>query len=184
MRKAIIPLLSAAIFFSCGQQGADKAVVKDASTTVATETKLQASEFADPKYMEMGSQGLKKFEERKLEEWVEGFSENAVYQWSSGDSLVGKAAILAFWKKSFENVESLKFANDIWLPIKVNQPQKGPDMPGVWLISWFQTNVKYKNGKSLQFWVHNDLHYDANNKIDRAILYIDNAPINAALGRK
>jgi hypothetical protein len=47
-----------------------------------------------------------------------------VYQWSSGDSLVGKAAILAFWNKSFEYVESLKFANDIWLPIKVNQPQK------------------------------------------------------------
>jgi hypothetical protein len=59
MKKAIIPLLSAAIFFSCGQQGADKAVVKDASTTVATETKLQASEFADPKYMEMGSRGEK-----------------------------------------------------------------------------------------------------------------------------
>jgi hypothetical protein len=56
-------------------------------------------------------------------------------------------------------------------------------MPGVWLITGYQTNVTYKNGKSLSL-VHNDLHYDANNKIDRAILYIDNAPINAALGRK
>jgi hypothetical protein len=42
--------------------------------------------------------------------------------------------------------------------------------------------VKYKNGKKLAFWVHTDYHYDANNKIDRAVQYIDRAPINSALG--
>jgi hypothetical protein len=181
MRKAIIPLLFAGFLFSCSDQKvAEQPLVKDASTPAASQP--QASEFANPQYMQMGSQGLKQFEERKLDEWVNTFADNVVYQWSSGDSLVGKKAILDFWKKNFENIESLKFSNDIWLPIKVNQPQKGPDMPGVWLIGWAQVNVKYKNGKALQFWVHLDQHYDANDKVDRSILYVDNAPIRAAQG--
>jgi hypothetical protein len=75
-------------------------------------------------------------------------------------------------------------SNDIWLPVKVTHPQKGPDMPGVWLLSWYQVNVTYKNGKSLQFWVHNDMHYNDQDQVDRSIQYIDRAPINAALNSK
>jgi hypothetical protein len=29
-------------------------------------------------------------------------------------------------------------------------------------------------------WIHTDIHFDANDKIDRAIQYIDRVPINAA----
>jgi hypothetical protein len=38
-------------------------------------------------------------------------------------------------------------------------------------------NAKYKTGKKLQFWVHADMHFDANDKIDQYIQYIDRAPI-------
>jgi intergrase/recombinase len=68
------------------------------------------------------------------------------------------------------------------LPLKVNKPQKGPDVAGVWLLGWYQVHVKYKNGKKLAFWVHTDNHYDANDKIDITVQYIDRAPINKALG--
>jgi hypothetical protein len=45
-------------------------------------------------------------------------------------------------------------------------------------------DVKYKTGKKLMFWVHTDYHFDANDKIDRAIQYIDMAPIKEAIAKK
>ncbi|MBD0298594.1 MAG: hypothetical protein ICV84_25900 [Flavisolibacter sp.] len=68
--------------------------------------------------------------------------------------------------------------------MEINQPQQGPDMPGVWLLNWYQVNVTYKNGKQLSFWVHQDFHFNNDNKIDRSIQYVDRAPINEALGVK
>lgn len=185
MRKAIIPLLfTSAFFFACGEQkSGENAMVKTAATE--TPAKPEAVEFADPKFMDLGKQSMKLLADGKIDEWAEGFADNAVYMWSSGDSLVGKQTIRDYWNdRRAKVIETLSFANDIWLPIKVNQPQQGPDMPGVWLMNWEQVSVKYKNGKSLQFWVHHDFHYNDAGKIDRFIQYIDRAPINAALGIK
>ena len=114
------------------------------------------------------------------------YADDARYYWSGGDSLVGKKAILDYWtKRRAEVVESISFSNDIWTPLKVNQPQKGPDLPGVWLLSWYQVKVSYKNGKQpIQFWVHTDHHFDANDKIDRTIQYIDRLPIEKAMSGK
>ena len=81
-------------------------------------------------------------------------------------------------------IETIKFTNDIWLPIKVNQSQKGPDLPGNWLLSWYQVDVTYKTKKSLTYWVHTDIHYNERDQVDRFIQYIDRAPINAALHTK
>ena len=33
-------------------------------------------------------------------------------------------------------------------------------------------------------WIHTDLHFNENDKIDRLIQYLDRAPINAALAKK
>ena len=117
--------------------------------------------------------------------WMSNYADNAKYRWSSGDSLSGKAEISKYWTDRRKNViDSISFTNQVWLPIKVNTPQAGPDVPGVWLLSWYMVNAKYKNGKRLVFWVHTDHHYDANDKIDQTIQYIDRAPIVAALGHK
>lgn len=185
MRKMLLPLLLTGILVSCkDQKTTDTPLVKD-SNTAQTTAKPQASEFADPKYVDMGRNYLRLLQDGKIDEWAAQFADNAVYQWSSGDSLVGRNAIIEYWKNRRDKViESIQLENDIWLPIKVNQPQRGPDMPGIWLIGWNQVDVKYKNGKQLKFWVHNDLHYNNENKIDRAIQYIDRAPINEALGTK
>ena len=96
-----------------------------------------------------------------------------------------KKAIADYWKNRRATVlQSVALSNDIWHAIKVNVPQRGPDAPGVWLLGWHQVNATYKNGKSVQFWVHQDMHYDSNNKIDRLVMYMDRAPVNAALGAK
>lgn len=188
MKKILILAAGCMIMLACSnQQKTDSGTKAAGATTDSSATKPQPpAEFADTKYVEMGKATLGAFEKGDVDAWLKDFTDNAVFLWSSGDSLAGKPAITDYWKNRRANViDSIKFSNDIWLPIKINKSQvEGADRPGVWLLSWYQVNVKYKNGKKLQFWVHNDYHYDANDKVDRAIQYIDRAPINAALAAK
>lgn len=182
MRNVFMSFLLAAALLACKDQKAkeESPMVKTATTA---EKKPAQAEFADLKYTTMGKQMMRQLEAGNIDQWVSNFADNGVYTWSSGDSLAGKKAITDYWRNRRLNViDSIHFSNDIWIPIKVVEPQRGPDVPGIWLLSWNQVNVKYKNGKKLMFWVHTDYHYDANNKIDRAVQYIDRAPINAALG--
>ena len=149
------------------------------------ETKPPQAEFADPKYAEMGKRNIAALSAKDVDTWMTSFSDSAKYYWSGGDSLIGKAAITDYWKNRYATViDSISFVNDIWTPLKINESQRGPDAPGVWLLSWYQVKVKYKNGQKLMFWVHSDFHYDSLDKIDIAVQYIDRAPINAALAKK
>lgn len=176
MKKAFFGFLLSGMILACNNSKTetDKTKVKSSETT-------QPTEFADARYMDLGKKHMQAFEAGDISAWSELFSDDAVYSWSSGDSMVGKKAIFDYWANRRKNViDSIQFSNDIWLPIKVNQPQKGPDMPGVWLLNWYQVNVRYKTGKKLQFWVHTDYHFNASDKVDRAIEYIDRAPIQAA----
>jgi hypothetical protein len=178
MKRIFIIIFCSGTLLACNNSKTetDNSMVKDAS-----DTKPQQVEFADAKYTDIGKQMMQKFESGDIESYVNMFADNAVYSWSSGDSLAGKKAILDYWKDRRVNViDSIHFSNDIWLPIKINQSQKGPDAPGNWLLSWYQVEAKYKTGKKLGFWVHTDYHFDGNDKIDRAIQYIDMAPIKAA----
>lgn len=155
------------------------------SDSASTKQAQQQSEFADARYVEMGKSMLHKFAGGDIDGWVNGFDDSAMFRWSSGDSLKGKTAIANYWKdRRAKVIDSLVISNDIWLPIKVNTPQRGPDMPGIWLLNWYQVNVKFKNGKRLGFWVHTDTHYNNADKIDALIQYIDRSPINKALGIK
>jgi hypothetical protein len=149
------------------------------------ETKPPQAEFADPKYAEIGKKHMAALSNKDVDGFMTSFSDNAKYYWSAGDSLIGKSAITAYWKNRFATVvDSVSFVNDIWTPLKINVPQRGPDAPGVWLLGWYQVKVKYKNGQKLSYWVHTDFHFDSSDKIDIAILYMDRAPIIAALAKK
>jgi hypothetical protein len=186
MKKIIIMSAVCMLLLACNDEKKDDA--KPAETTMSpgnADKKAQQSEFADPKYAEMGKKLIAQMSSGDIDGWMSGYADNAVYQWSAGDSLGGKEAISKYWKDRRMNViDSISFTSDIWLPLKVNTPQQGPDQAGIWLLSWYQVNVKYKNGKKLSFWTHTDHHFDANDKIDRTIQYIDRAPINKALGVK
>lgn len=188
MRKIFLPFALLAVLNSCkNEQKAvettDDPLVK--TTAVTVDEKPKPVEFADTKYMDMGKVMMKQFADGEIDAYGENFADNAVYLYSSGDSIAGKKAIVDYWKARRASViKSVVMSNDIWLPIKVNQPQKGPDMKGTWLMGWHQVNVEYKNGKALQFWAHQDMHYNDDNKVDRLIMYMDRAPINAALGIK
>jgi len=141
------------------------------------------SEFADTRFVEIGKRQLAQFFSGDIDGWLSGYTDNAKYYWSSGDSLIGKSAIANYWKnRRAKYIDSIQFSNDIWLPLKVNRPQRGPDIPGIWLLTWHDVNVKYKNGKKLNFWVHSLFHFDSTDKVDLSFHYVDRGPINKALG--
>jgi hypothetical protein len=56
--------------------------------------------------------------------------------------------------------------------------------PGVWLLSWYQVDAKYKNGNKMTQWIHTTMHFNDASKIDRVIQYLDRAPINKAMSGK
>jgi hypothetical protein len=185
MRKMLALAAGCFILFACNNKPADQAAASTTDTTATVkDTKPQPTEFADAKYTDIGKKGLAALSSGDIDGWMNSYADNARTNWSSGDSLVGKAAIASYWKERRTKViDSISFSNDIWLPIKINQPQKGPDLAGVWLLGWYQVHVKYKNGKKLLFWVHVDNHFDSTDKIDLTVEYIDRAPINKALGK-
>ena len=140
--------------------------------------------FADQRFMDMAKKTFQLFESGDIDGWLNGFADNVIYRWSAGDSLAGKEAVSKYWKDRRMNViDSIHFEKEIYLPVTVNQPQS-VESKGTWVLSWHQVNAKYKNGKKLSFWVHTDMHYNKDSKVDELIQYLDRAPINAAIGKK
>ena len=187
MKKILVISTLCLMIFSCNDNASPDShtATSDTAANSGSTNKSQAVEFADAKYMDIGKAGIQQLTNADIDGWMASFADNAVYIWSAGDSLAGKKAIADYWKNRRSNIiDSLYFTNDIWLPIKVNQSQKGPDLPGIWLMGWYQFNTKYKNGKKVSGWIHADMHFDNNDKIDRFVQYIDRAPINAALGKQ
>ncbi|HET9056770.1 MAG TPA: nuclear transport factor 2 family protein [Chitinophagaceae bacterium] len=178
MRKLIFLVAAATIFISCKNE---KPVEDKAATSVSGEAKEPApAEFADMKYADVGKNAIAALASGDIDAFVASYADNAVYVWNSGDSLTGKENIKNYWKKRrTEVIDSLSFTNAIWLPIKVNKPQT-IEAPGVWLLGWYQVSAKYKSGKKMSQWIHMDYHFNADDKIDRVIQYIDRVLINEA----
>lgn len=174
--------LIALLFTACtAEKPADESA--DATTMADSTAAPAPAEFADSKYADIVKNAMMSFQNEDLTTWMANFSDNAVYAWNNGDSLAGKAAILDYWTKRYTDVvDSLQFTNQIFLPVKVNQPQS-VEQPGVWVLTWHQTWAKYKTGKSMTQWMHSDYHFDANDKIDRVIHYMDRALILAATAK-
>jgi len=184
MRKLLILASASLILLACNNEQ-KPATETAAASTADSSSEKKGWEFADTKYTDWGKKQLADFESGNIDSWMSNFSDSASYYWSAGDSLIGKPAIAEYWKNRRANViKTIKFSNDIWLPIKVNVPQRGPDRPGVWLMSWYQVNATYASGKSIQFWTHNLFHFDNNDKIDQVSAFIDMAPIKAAIAGK
>jgi hypothetical protein len=163
----------------------DKTKIKDGDSKMKSKnmdavSSMAPAEFADQKYAVVGRKNLDALSRGDIDAFVADFADNAVYLWNSGDSLAGKVAIADYWKKRrSEVIETLTYSNYIFLPLKVNIPQS-VEAPGIWLLSWYQVNAKYKTGKTMSQWIHADIHFNSNDKIDRIISYLDRASINAA----
>jgi hypothetical protein len=182
MKKVLTLALGLPLLFACSNpKSADEKTDSKSDSVAAVPAKPQAAEFADSKYTDIGKKGLADLISGDIDSFLGQFADNAVYQWNNLDSLSGKAAISAYWKKRRkDDIDSMTYTNDIWLPIKVNQPQRN-EQTGVWLLSWYVVRAKYKTGKTMIQAIHTDLHFDANDKVDRIIQYLDRVPINKAM---
>jgi hypothetical protein len=181
MKQTIAMAFAISLFFACtNQKTEDKAVVTSDSSVTAPPKPLP-TEIADAKYVEIGKAGNAALSSGNIDAWMNQFADNAVYIWNNGDSLAGKAVITAYWKNRRGSViDSISFSSDIWLAVKVNVPQQPAHLPGIWLLGWYLTKAKYKTGKGMGQWIHTAMHFDASDKIDRLIQFLDRAPINAA----
>ena len=178
MKKLLLFAFVSAVIFACTSPQTEEKKPEDTAPVAPPPV-----EFADQKYMEVGKKMLNAFQSGNMDAWMAVYADNAVYQWNNGDSLANKAAIDEHWRKRrLETVDTIIFSNAIFLPVKVNQPQS-VEAPGVWLLTWYQIDVTYHTGKKVVQWIHTDYHFDAADKIDRAIQYVDMAPIKAALGK-
>ena len=182
MKKMILLAAGCIFLFACNNEKKEEtpAASKD-STAVTSTTEVAPAEIADYKYKDISNGFLAKLQAGDIDGWMDNFADSAVYVWNSGDSLKGKEAISAYWtKRRTDVIDSLKFTNTIWLPVRVNKPQ-AVEAPGIWALGWYMVDAKYKTGKRMVQWMHMDLHFNSADKIDRAIHYLDRAPINAAV---
>ena len=180
--KKLMPLaLISFLFFSCSSPKSDDKAVVTTDSAVVAPAKVLPTEIADSKYSDIARKGFDALSSGDIDGWMSSFADNAVYVWNNGDSLAGKAAITAYWKKRrSEVIDSISFFSQIWLAVKVNVPQQPAHLPGIWALSWHATSAKYKTGKHMTQWMHTAFHFDANDKIDRVIQFLDRVPINAA----
>jgi len=183
MKKSIAWAVLCCLLFSCTNPSSGPAAKDTTAAMTSAPATPPQSEFADARYTDIGKKVMSQLSSGDIKSMMENYADDAVYSWSAGDSLAGKAAIDNYWTmRRSKVIDSLQFSRDIWLPLKVNRPQQGPDVTGIWLLNWTEVHVKYKNGARLAMWVHTDYHFNQADKIDRQITYIDRAPINKALG--
>ncbi len=183
MKKMLVWALGLVLFMGCDSGKTTESKMETTVTPADAAATTAPAAFADAKYADIGRRGVAALSSGDIDGWMADFADNAVYLWNNGDSLVGKAAISAYWKKRrTEVMDSIGFSNQIWLPITVNQPQS-VEQAGTWVLGWYMVKAKYKTGKTMQQWIHTDLHFDAADKIDRTIQYLDRVPINAAMNK-
>ena len=172
MKKLMIVLVVAALWSCTKPQPAVQEAVM---------APTPAMEFADAKLSDICKQGLAGLSSGDIDSFVSAYADNVMYRFNNGDSIVGKAAVTAYWKDRRTNViDKITFTNDIYLPIKVNESKLV--QTGNWVLAWFNTSATYKaTGKSMSQSIHNLYHFDANSKIDLVVQYMDRAPIMAAM---
>ena len=87
------------------------------TAVAAAPAEPQPAEFADSKYADIARKGDASLSSGDVDGWMSAFADNAVYLWNNGDSLTGKPAIAAYWKKRRgEVIDSISFKNEIFLP--------------------------------------------------------------------
>lgn len=180
MKKLLLGVFISAFIISCNDEKKEE---KPAATEPAatTDAKKPATEILDLSEADGVKAGFAALSKGDVDAMTASYDDNIKYRWSAGDSAIGKQAVIDYWKGRLKLIDSLNFSEVILLPIKINESQSPQYATvGKWVLAWNLSHVKYKNGKTLHFWVHTDYHYNDAGKVDAVVQYIDRAPINAA----
>ena len=177
MKKIISFVFIAAFLFACNDAKKDETT----ATEVKTDKPVAPVELImDSNFVASTQATMAAFQNKNIEGYTANMDDNIKFRWSGGDSLVGKQAVKDFYTGRFNIIDNIKFSNPIFLPVMANQSPNGVTAAGKWMLNWYMVDVKYKNGKALQFWVHNAMHFNDAGKIDESAQYIDRHPIMEA----
>ncbi len=177
MKKILSFIFVSTFLFACNNEK------KDETAATAPELKSDKAQapvelIADSNLVNGTKATMAAFENKDVNGYTANMADDVRFLWSGGDSLVGKQAVKDYYTGRFNIIDTIRFSNPIFLPVKANvSPNGGVTAAGTWMLDWYMVNVKYKNGKRIGFWVHNAMHYNDAGKIDQVAQYIDRHPI-------
>ena len=176
MRKILFGVFITTFLFACKRE----MKTDESTSTPAASEKKPATELLDMSLAEPARKASDAFTKGDIDGYTAEFADNIKFTWSSGDSLRGKQAVKEYYIGRWKLIDSLNFSDHIFLPIQINESQSKNASTGRWLLQWSFAHVKYKNGKKLNFWLHNVNHYNDAGQIDFLGQYIDRHPIMEA----
>ena len=169
-----------ACLYGCNNDKKEDATSEVNKPAEATTMAVPPNELLDSSAAIPVKKAMEAFEKGDIDGYLADYMDDARLNFSGGDSLIGKAAIKNYYVGRWKLLQTLKFSNHIFLPIKANVSPNGVIPAGKWMLSWAQVDATYKNGKSVRFWVHNANHFNDAGKIDLASQYIDRLPLMEA----
>ena len=179
MKKFILGVLISTLFFSCKDKAEEKPAATEATMSSA-ETKKAYTEVLDISEADVVKTGSQALANKDVAGMTANYADDVRYLWSGGDSAIGKKAVVDYWNGRMNIIDSINFSETILLPVRINESQSQYAATGKWVLAWNLSHVKYKNGKTIHFWVHTDYHFNDAGKINTVVQYIDRAPIMAA----
>lgn len=182
MKKIFLLATACAFLFACNNEKKDDKKMDDSpgTTTVSKDGKKPASELLDLSVADPIKKSFAAFSKGDVDGMTADFDDNIRYTWSGGDSVIGKQAVKDYYTGRLKLIQSISFSNEIVLPIQVNESQSPAAPVGKWVLYWTMTDVTYKNGKNLKFWMHNVNHFNDAGKVDFVGQYMDRHPIMEA----
>src|SRR5262245_36411619 len=124
MKNQLLLLIVCALLFGCSQP-------KPEPEAPAAEVKPAPFEIGDPQLLEISKQSLNALRDGNIDAYASNFADNAKFYWNYGDSLVGKTAIVDYWKERRTKViDTLMITNEVWIALKANEAPAASVQPG------------------------------------------------------
>jgi hypothetical protein len=180
MKKILFGVFISAFLIACSNETKEETKPAATESAPASDTKKTGDEILAMSEADEAKGILLAFSKGDVNGMTAAFDENARVYWAGGDSIIGKKAVQDYWNGRMKLIETLQVVDQVLLPVKVNTSQAPQHALGKWVLVWTNVSVKYKNGKSLNFWTHSDYHYNSAGKIDVGIHYMDRHPIMEA----
>lgn len=190
-KKLFIPIATfiVAVFFATGCNYATpaKEATANADSTSTSVTNPNLS-IASTEYSDLSEKSLQLLAKGDYDAWGDMLADDVVYAYPDGDmdtrtKVTGKAALLAWWKKSKESgMDTMSLSEFNHTPINVTGQLKAGAPTGIYDLVYFTSKMIIK-GKPVSIRMNFSVHFNADKKIDRYNTYYDRSLIIKALGK-
>lgn len=167
-------IFCAFLIASCGETKKEE--------TVMPEKEIPVLEVAPQEYADLAQKTLDLLTAFDLETWKEYLADDVVWYWPDGSSetrhtISGKEELMAWWKNWKETTgASMSFANNTFLPLKVNKPSNYYKLVGTGVLAYTDITISMQD-KTTSVRQHMVFMFDENKKINHVLLYYDRTGI-------